>query len=87
MTEFCVEEMIVEELKERNFNVDDLLQTHAKKQNKKAVIEYSIDEETITHAKGQYGIDIEAEVISALKAAIKLYNSEGYDVEIVIKEE
>ncbi len=46
MTKFCVEDILKEELKEQDLNIDDLLQTHArtKKQKIKTVnVTYYID--------------------------------------------
>ena len=79
---YRIESTVIEELRERDLNINHLLKTYIKKQKKKTVIEYQINNKLIVHAKEQYGIDIEAEMIAAIQKDIEMH---GEEFEVVIR--
>ena len=82
MTKFCVEDFLIEEIKEQDCNINSLLQEYVKETKTEVTVEYQIDNELIVYAQGQYGIDIEAEIQAALQRVIELY---GEEFEVVIR--
>jgi len=81
---YRIESKIVEELKEQDLNAIDLLQEHAKKNNKSdldgGVIYYEITDEILAKLK-IVGIDGEKDLIDSIQAAV---HNMGYgDIEIV----
>ncbi|KKL82644.1 hypothetical protein LCGC14_1982670 [marine sediment metagenome] len=72
MTKFCVEDILIEELKEQGLNVTDLFQAHVKnnrKQTKIVKITYYIDNET-QEKLIEAGIDDMEELLAALEKCL-----------------
>lgn len=85
MTRFCVEDILIEELKEQGLNIDDLLQIHAKKQKTETIVEitYEIGDELVENLT-EMGIDPVKEIIDALQ---KYADEQGEGFKFVRKKE
>lgn len=86
MTKFCVEDILIEELREQDLNAADLLKNCAKKQeNKEIVIECEIDDEFIKLMK-RHNIDVVSEILDAIRKDIEMHG-EKFEVKVIRKKE
>ena len=88
MTKFCVEDILIEELKEQDLNVNNLLQEYTKDCSKleieRRVIYYEISDKLLAELK-VVGIDSEKDLIKSIQAAV--HDMGGGEIKIIRRKE